>query len=382
MLNSGTLVGAPIRPIDSSDQYPVALQEEIKGGAHSVNAVADMDNIGSWLREAGMTCYVIATGNTYQLQNDLVTWNLFQSAGGGDPGSGGDSADISLLSGNFGAWTALNSPSANTIDQISLQFKTDLSAFPSRVITYLQGQFSLNADFTGTSITLGNLPVTNRPSANINKYMIVLNVEMYLQINTDGDVILSSKDGFNLPTGNVTAPYYIDTFFQPVVATVYTATRTENFTRNNCGAGSTGSVVSYTQNYTSTVDQATANALAAGDSEFETNGQTYANANGTCTVNPPAPTYNLTIENESSVGTIIGVSIEGAENYSYSGILHGQTVQENIGNYLYRNVAIALASTSYPATILCNGVGQTLTESHGDFSFPNVQAPITIIFGD
>jgi len=338
-----------------------------------------------------MTCYVIANSTTYQLENDLVTWVVYEQQGGGAPGTGGDSADISLLSGNFGVWTPLNSPSSDTIDQLELQYKTDLSAFPNRVITYLQGQFGLTSGFTGTTITLGNLPVNNRPSANIIKYLIVANIELYLLINTDGDVILSSKDGFNLPanntddTGATNPPYYIDTFFQPVVATVYSSTRTESFTRNNCGAGSTGSAINYSQTYTSTISQADADSTAAADGTFEASGQAFANdgTNGaTCTVNPPAPTYNLTIENEASVASITAVSIEGAENYNYSGILHGQIIQETIGDYLYRNVAIAVVSTTDHATVICNGVSQTLTESHGNFSFPNVQAPITIILGD
>lgn len=57
-----------------------------------------------------------------------------------------------------------------------------------------------------------------------------------------------------------------------------------NFTRNNCGAGYTGSTVTYTVpagTYSSTISQAAADQLAQND--VNANGQAYANTNGTCT---------------------------------------------------------------------------------------------------
>jgi hypothetical protein len=378
--NIGTLIAAAIRPNDSLDAYPVALQEEIKGGAHTRASIADMNAIGAYLREAGMTCYVIANSTTYQLENDLQTWVVYEQQGGGSPGTGGDSADISLLSGNFGAWTPLNSPSGDTIDQIELQYKTDLSAFPNRVITYLQGQFGLTSGFTGTTITLGNLPVNNRPSANIIKYLIVSNIELYLLINTDGDVILSSKDGFNLPandaddTGATNPPYYIDTFFQPLVATVYSSTRTESFTRNNCGAGYTGSAVNYSQTYTSTISQADADAAAAADSTFEASGQVFANnsANGaTCTLNPVVPSTNVSIYNGAPFPIVVG--IVGAENYSFD-VAAGATVTGTVGAYTYTSVNIlGPKDVSKAATV--NGVTQGTTNA--SIIFDSVSTPIT-----
>ncbi len=57
-----------------------------------------------------------------------------------------------------------------------------------------------------------------------------------------------------------------------------------NFTRNNCGSEFVGSTVTYTVpagTYTSTISQADADQKAQND--VNTNGQNYANANGTCT---------------------------------------------------------------------------------------------------
>jgi 20S proteasome alpha/beta subunit len=56
-----------------------------------------------------------------------------------------------------------------------------------------------------------------------------------------------------------------------------------SFTRNNCGAGGTGSTVAYTiaaNTYTSTTSQADADAQA--QNAINANGQAYANTNGTC----------------------------------------------------------------------------------------------------
>jgi hypothetical protein len=69
------------------------------------------------------------------------------------------------------------------------------------------------------------------------------------------------------------------------VCVVYSAYRSGTFTRNNCEPGYTGSSVFYDHTYTSNISQADANAIA--DANFNTDGQSYANANGTCTVTPP-----------------------------------------------------------------------------------------------
>jgi hypothetical protein len=73
------------------------------------------------------------------------------------------------------------------------------------------------------------------------------------------------------------------------VCTSYSAYRSGNFTRNNCEPGYIGSSVFYERTYTSYISQADANAIA--DANFNTDGQNYANINGTCTVTPPT-TYS------------------------------------------------------------------------------------------
>ena len=77
--------------------------------------------------------------------------------------------------------------------------------------------------------------------------------------------------------------------------TYYNVEKSGTFTRNNCGAGNTGSNVIYTvpaNTYSSTVSQAAADQLAQDD--VNANGQTYANTNGTCT---PTSPVSITLRN-------------------------------------------------------------------------------------
>lgn len=311
MKQKGTLVGATVRVNDDQDIYPVVVDNEIKGGKHSVSSIADRDAIPAERRSPGMECYVFADGNTYELANDLVTWTLLKGVAGGstDPGTGGDSDTVALISGNFGAWTDPGSKSSEFVNEnFPIQYKADLLAFPTRAIIYLQGQFELNSAFVGTTLTLGNLPANCRPQHQLKKYLIASNIELFLVIETNGDIKIESKDGLNLPVTDGTPgdnSYYVDCFFNPSVTTTtpttYTTTRTENFTRNNCPSGDVGSVVSFSRIYSSTISQGTADSLAASDPNFEVDGQNNANSAGTCTVDP---TNNAFVINNRNAGNI------------------------------------------------------------------------------
>lgn len=184
----------------------------------------------SWNFPASTNGYVIISGNT----------NTITPGGGGNVPAGGAAAQVlakvdgtdfnthwvnqtggggDITSANFGAWTALPSSSATMINtNFPLAYKLDLTAFPTKSIVYVQGQFGLDATFFGTSLLLGTLPTGSRPAAQIKKYFIFQNVEMFLQIDTNGNVSLISKDAINLPTTSGTPeiqPYYLDLFFKP-----------------------------------------------------------------------------------------------------------------------------------------------------------------------
>lgn len=317
MKNQGTLVGAPVRVNDDQDKYPVALQREVRGGHHNRTSYTDLAVFPDHLKEVGMTCYVAENGKTYQLANDLVTWNVFvtpaSSGGGGTtgPGTGGNNSTATIISGNFGEWTDLPGKSANIFDeQLPIQFKTDLSAFPTRAITYLAGQFGLDSAFVGTELTIGTLPANNRPKARLKKWMACKGIELYLVIETSGAVKLLGKDGFNLPVataGTENDPYFIDVFFSPDIAVIepvtYTYTRTENFERDNCGAGSVGETVSFSKTYTSNVSLADAqNVALSDDANYRNLGRAKANADGSCTLQKILGTVSVTAERQSNSG--------------------------------------------------------------------------------
>ncbi|RFZ84762.1 hypothetical protein DYU05_03920 [Mucilaginibacter terrenus] len=331
--NTGTLVAAPIRPNDSADQYPAAYQSEIKGGHHTRATIADRDAIGAWLREAGMYCYVIADQSTYRLKNDLVTWELVGGNGDGE----GDNDAVQLISGNFGVWTKLGAYHAAIVDQMGLSFKTDLSSFPTRAITYVQGQFALDAAFAGTTITLGTIPANNRPKAQLKKYLITGNIEMFLVIETTGAVKIVSKDGFNLPVNNGAEPYYLDAFYNPDVTlgeiVTYTAIRSADFTRNDCGVGYAGTVVSFSKTYQSTTDQATADNMAANDPAFDNDGQAYANSTGSCTIVPTSfiitNFYSKPVKVTLANGQVYSVNYNQSRTFNAPGVTRFEV---NIGN--------------------------------------------------
>lgn len=68
------------------------------------------------------------------------------------------------------------------------------------------------------------------------------------------------------------------------VVPLFTATRTQSFTRNNCPGGQQSLVaVPFSKEYVSTVSQADADTLASSDATFTTQGQAFANTNGVCT---------------------------------------------------------------------------------------------------
>lgn len=73
--NSGTLVVSPIRPQNDSDTFPSAYANELKGGFHQVADITARNNISSDRRQVGMWCYVIATGQTFQLVGGIANAN-------------------------------------------------------------------------------------------------------------------------------------------------------------------------------------------------------------------------------------------------------------------------------------------------------------------
>jgi hypothetical protein len=82
-------------------------------------------------------------------------------------------------------------------------------------------------------------------------------------------------------------------------ACTFSAYRNGTFSRNNCGSGYVGGNVSYynTYYYSGIDNQSGANNLA--DASFPTDGQNYANTNGSCTAVITCYTYNIISNNDN-----------------------------------------------------------------------------------
>jgi YD repeat-containing protein len=98
--------------------------------------------------------------------------------------------------------------------------------------------------------------------------------------------------------------------------TFYNVQKSGDFTRNNCQSGYAGSTVTYTvpaNTYSSTTSQAAADQLAQND--VNANGQTYANANGTCT---PIQITLTSMDNIASGFTAVYTNVSTGEQYSFN----------------------------------------------------------------
>ncbi len=72
--NTGTLVGATVRPFSTADTFAVAHQDEIKGGLHTVstiNSPAFNAELPDERRQVGMWIYALDDGKTYVMDSNL-----------------------------------------------------------------------------------------------------------------------------------------------------------------------------------------------------------------------------------------------------------------------------------------------------------------------
>lgn len=132
----------------------------------------------------------------------------------------------------------------------------------------------------------------------------------------------------------------------------YTATRNAVFTRNNCGNNQceepcSGSSVTFSKTYTSTVSQSAADLSALNDVAFNTEGQVFANTSGTCAcVETRIPTYNSIVVNHP---TCIGLNNQNNGSIQISGLLNANRIAYNTSGFgtLSWNSAATVSTTFY-----------------------------------
>ena len=132
---------------------------------------------------------------------------------------------------------------------------------------------------------------------------------------------------------------------------VYNVAMSQNFTRNNCAAGGTGSVVTYTVpagRYSSTIGQADANAKAQND--INSNGQAYANANGSCTFYNTVRSQSFTRNNctECYLGSAVTYTIAAGTYSSTISQADADTKAQNDINTNGQNYANANGTCTKP----------------------------------
>jgi hypothetical protein len=78
----GTVVGAPIVPGSTDDQYPTHFEEYGAGGYRSVSNISELSTIPIPRRIAGMKVFVRSENQEYKLDVNLTTWSPLVLDGG------------------------------------------------------------------------------------------------------------------------------------------------------------------------------------------------------------------------------------------------------------------------------------------------------------
>ncbi|WP_163410244.1 DUF5977 domain-containing protein [Flavobacterium ajazii] len=158
--------------------------------------------------------------------------------------------------------------------------------------------------------------------------------------------------------------------------TVYKSiARSGSFTRNNCASGEVGSSVTYNQAEgveTSIVSQADAD--SKGLTRFNTDGQAYANTNGTCSIPPPAAPTGLTFTSATASSLNFSwTAVSGATSYKIykNGTDTGTTSATNTGS-----LSGLTASTTYSIQVMAVNASGNSTLSSA-VSMTTASAPVS-----
>ncbi len=166
----------------------------------------------------------------------------------------------------------------------------------------------------------------------------------------------------------------------------YNDLTTGSFTRNNCGAGYTGSTVVYSvpaSTYSSATSKAAANQLAQND--VNTNGQIYANSNGTCTSTSASCSFSMMSGYSSPSNSISTTS----GNVSLYIIFYSSTSMVAGTSYTIANISTSCRPLSGSRTMTYASSGRTWTitvQSNGNMQVQfsggtTVNSNSTVILG-
>lgn len=131
------------------------------------------------------------------------------------------------------------------------------------------------------------------------------------------------------------------------------ASRSGNFTRNNCGAGYVGGIVSYSNTYYYTGIDNQAGAEAIADANFPTDGQNYANAVGSCTAIQVCKVYDIVAFSD-------GYYVDGSFTYCNGGLGYFSFYANSSGV-----IGQIPCANEYSVSISNYGNGASVQEAYG-----------------
>jgi len=226
--NTGTLVGAPIRPWSPDSVFASALADELQGGLHVVQTDASRNALPSWYLEDGMLVVVLASaeagGNKATYQYDVSSWitfgvnnaslnDLYDSIIRIDASLNNvtDGASIFLLNASIGTGFSWNGGT----HQIDVSIGSSLAAYATNA-SIGTAAFAKNASLSlyvkkaGDTMT-GNLTIDT--SLSVHEIYVPLNDDIFIKAgNTNtgtdpGNLYLIAGNNNSLTTGAGGAVY-------------------------------------------------------------------------------------------------------------------------------------------------------------------------------
>lgn len=155
--NTGTLLGAPIRPADSLDQFPAFHANEGKGGFFSVPDIATRNAIPSARREIGMRVKVVSEDKDYELVGGITNadWSekIYGSGNGVTDLSNTPSPTGITLGSSTGAGTTLPLANETNAGLFAPAEKSKLSSITEIFTTALKVNYDNAVNWINTNGT-------------------------------------------------------------------------------------------------------------------------------------------------------------------------------------------------------------------------------------
>jgi len=162
--------------------------------------------------------------------------------------------------------------------------------------------------------------------------------------------------------------------------TFYSAAISGSITKNNCAVGGTGSSVPYSQTYGAEHSfSSQAEADSKGLSKFNTEGQAYANANGTCTFYSAAISGSIAKNNCAAGGT--GSSVPYSQSYGAEYSFSSQADADNRGLTKFNTEGQVYANANGYCTFYSVAISRLIAKNDCTVGGEGSSVPYSQIYG-